>query len=182
MHPARPGRRVALTGLLGLAAGLPALGGCTAVPVQTFADLAAARRAIDALSAPGVRKAGGFTLAQMLHHAAQSVEFSIDGFPQAYSTLFRHTAGSAAWAWFDTRGAMQHDLSEPIPGAPPLAEFAAAEALPAAAQRLHGALARFEAHRGALAPHFAYGSLDKPQYLRAHLMHLANHWTEVTSA
>lgn len=28
---------------------------------------------------------------------------------------------------------------------------------------------------GTLAPHFAYGELDKPQYTRAHLMHLADH-------
>ena len=41
------------------------------------------------------------------------------------------------------------------------------------------ALAAFDAHTGALQPHFAYGALSKPQYLRAHLMHLAHHWTEV---
>ena len=28
----------------------------------------------------------------------------------------------------------------------------------------------------ALAPHFAYGALNKAAYTRAHLMHLANHW------
>ena len=40
------------------------------------------------------------------------------------------------------------------------------------------ALRAFEAHAGPLAPHFAYGALDKPSYARAHLMHLANHWQE----
>ena len=39
-----------------------------------------------------------------------------------------------------------------------------------------------EAHTGPLAPHFAYGALDKTQYTRAHLMHLANHWTELVRA
>jgi hypothetical protein len=38
------------------------------------------------------------------------------------------------------------------------------------------ALRAFERHAGTLAPHFAYGALDKPAYTRAHLMHLANHW------
>jgi hypothetical protein len=37
------------------------------------------------------------------------------------------------------------------------------------------AFARFN---GTLRPHFAYGELTKPQYERAHLMHLANHWTQ----
>ena len=41
------------------------------------------------------------------------------------------------------------------------------------------ALQRFDAHTGALQPHFAYGPLDKPAYIRAHLMHLANHWSLV---
>ena len=42
-------------------------------------------------------------------------------------------------------------------------------------------LRAFDAHTGALAPHFAYGALDKPDYLRAHLMHLANHWQEMAA-
>jgi hypothetical protein len=45
--------------------------------------------------------------------------------------------------------------------------------------RLLSALKDFEAHQGALKPHFAYGNLSREQYTRAHLMHLANHWTEI---
>ena len=41
------------------------------------------------------------------------------------------------------------------------------------------ALQSFERHAGTLMPHFAYGSLGKADYTRAHLMHLANHWAEV---
>jgi hypothetical protein len=74
---------------------------------------------------------------------------------------------------------MGHALDEPIPGAPALD---ATTALDAAIARALVALRRFEAHAGALKPHFAYGELDKAQYTRAHLMHLANHWTEVVSA
>ena len=39
------------------------------------------------------------------------------------------------------------------------------------------ALAAFDAWSGPLKPHVAYGELDKAQYTRAHLMHLADHWT-----
>ena len=73
---------------------------------------------------------------------------------------------------------MSHSLSEPIPGAP---DIAAGQALDAAADRLLAALRAFEAHAGPLAPHFAYGALDKPDYTRAHLMHLANHWQEMAA-
>ncbi len=151
----------------------PLLAACGGGEIRTFATLAQARAAIEGL-AKGWRHTGAFTLAQMLEHAAQSVEFSLRGFPQAKSALFQRTLGAAAWAVFDARGAMTHGLDEPIPGAPALTL-----ALDEAIARVLQALSDFEAHEGKLAPHFAYGALDKAQYTRAHLMHLANHWNEV---
>jgi len=144
-------------------------------PVVTFPNLAAARAAVQA-AAGGWRASGTWNMAQVLNHAAQSVEYSLNGFPEMKSALFRHTVGAAAFTVFDSRGAMSHSLDEPIPGAPVLA---AGDALEPAIARLLKALQDFENHTGALAPHFAYGALDKAQYTRAHLMHLANHWTLV---
>jgi hypothetical protein len=159
--------------------GVPAasLAACSPGPVQTFADLASAMKAIDGL-ASGHKKSGAWSLAQMLHHAAQSVEYSLSGFPEMKSGVFRATVGNAAFAMFDARGKMSHALDEPIPGAPALDKDAP---LPAAIERALAALRAFEAHTGALKPHFAYGALDKTQYTRAHLMHLANHWNEVST-
>ena len=97
-------------GLLLAMAALP-LAACGPAPLQGIADFAAARKAIESL-ATGWRSAGAFNLAQMLNHAAQSVEFSLRGFPELKSAVFRLTVG----------------------------------------------------------------------YTRAHLMHLANHWTELVRA
>lgn len=154
------------------------LQGCSAGAVQTFPSLDAARTALKALLQPGSswRASGAWNLPQVLNHAAQSVEYSLNGFPEMKSAAFRHTVGSAAFAVFDSRGTMSHSLDEPIPGAPALD---AAATLQPAVQRLLKALQDFENHSGAFAPHFAYGELDKAQYTRAHLMHLANHWTLV---
>jgi hypothetical protein len=71
---------------------------------------------------------------------------------------------------------MNHDLAEPIPGAPDIAQ---GQPLPAAVDHAITALQAFEQYTGVLAPHFAYGDLDKANYTRAHLMHFANHWQEV---
>ncbi|RZU00511.1 DUF1569 domain-containing protein [Rivibacter subsaxonicus] len=168
--------------LLGVAALLPLTGlaGCApAEAVRDFPTLASAQAAIERASAGGLKSSGAWTLAQVLTHAAQSIEFSMSGFPELKPELFRATLGRAAFAFFDARGAMRHALDEPIPGAP---ELNPQTALPAAAARCLDSLRRFEAHTGALAPHFAYGALDKAQYTRAHLMHLANHWTEIGPA
>ncbi len=161
-----------------LAAAPTVLPGCAVSEVKTFPTVASAMKAIEGL-ATGWRSTGAWTLAQMLEHAAQSVEYSLRGFPEMKSGLFRATVGRAAFAVFDSRGQMDHGLAEAIPGAPPIA---AGAALDAAIQRAMKSLRDFEAHSGALAPHFAYGALDKAQFTRAHLMHLANHWAEVVRA
>lgn len=158
-----------------LAAASAPLAACGAAQVKTFPTLASASTAIESL-ARGYQHSGAWTLAQMLNHAAQSIDYSIDGFPELRSALFRKAVGSVAFAVFQARGKMGHTLNEPLPGAPALDPQAPLE--PAIASAL-AALRRFENHTGALAPHFAYGELDKAQYTRAHLMHLANHWTEV---
>ncbi len=155
-----------------------ALTGCAAAEVRTFPTIASARAAIEGL-ASGWKATGAWTLAQFLEHAAQSIEYSIAGFPQPNSALFQATAGAAAWAFFDARGSMRHALDEPIPGAPAIARDAP---LPQAIVRVLAALAAFESHTGPPKPHFAYGTLDKPQYTRAHLMHLADHWQQLQRA
>lgn len=160
-----------------IVAALP-LAACSVAEVRTFPTLEAARTAIASLGARD-RTDGAWPLPKVLHHLAQSIEYSIDGYPELKSALFRSAIGSVAFAVFEARGKMGHSLVEPIPGAPALDEAAPLESAKA---RLLASLQRFEAHAGELAPHFAYGALDKPQYLRAHLMHLANHWTEVVRA
>ena len=143
-------------------------------------NLADARRWLDQLSAArDARATGAWPLPAVLEHLAQSIEMGMDGYPQPRSALFQRTAGAAAFAFFDWRGRMAHGLDEPIPGAPALNLQAA---LAPAVARLHAAIGRFERHTGALAPHFAYGRLDKAQYSRAHSLHIANHQDEIVRA
>ncbi|MFK7849224.1 MAG: DUF1569 domain-containing protein [Rhodothermales bacterium] len=117
-----------------------------------------------------------FSIPQTLVHCAQSIEFSMTGFPEPKSALFQKTVGSAAFGIFSMRGRMSHDLSEPIPGASTLSpEITAEQAL----QRLRNAIDRFVASQSALKPHFAYGKLTRTEYELAHAMHLANHFSAI---
>src|SRR5689334_3419236 len=67
-----------------------------------------------------VKTLGAWPLGAVLEHLAQSVEMSMDGFPQSKSALFQKTAGQAAFGVFRWRGRMSHGLADPIPGAPAL--------------------------------------------------------------
>ena len=140
-----------------------------------FGSLDQALRELDRLTqAPTLKSATAWTLPQTLVHCAQSIEYSITGFPQSKSPLFQSTAGSLAFKAFSWRGRMRHDLAEPIPGAPALAaDIAAATAL----ARLRQAIVDFHQTSQPLRPHFAYGDLSKAEYEQAHAMHLANHFS-----
>jgi hypothetical protein len=146
---------------------------------ERFASIAAALNTLAQLKIAAPRMTGTWDVAHVLHHTAQSIGFSMVGFPALKPAWFRATLGSYAFALFNARGAMSHDLTEPIPGAPAIAQ---GQPLIPAVDHAIAALRAFDAHTGALQPHFAYGTLDKPDYTRAHLMHLANHWNEAAFA
>lgn len=148
-----------------------------APPEASIRTLGAARRWLERVeSSNNLRTTGAWPISTVLQHLAQSIEMSMDGYPQPRSALFQHTVGSGAFAFFKWRGRMSHSLSEPIPGAPPL--IASAERA-AAIARLRAAIARFEGYGGELRPHFAYGALDKSDYALAHSLHIGNHQEEI---
>lgn len=128
-------------------------------------------RAVDALPA-SARATGAWTLPQVLSHCAQSITFSVSGFPSLRSGLFRATVGRIAARAFLRRGYLEHDLAAPIPGAPaPRSDLS----LDAAKQELRDAIRAFREHSGPLAPHFAYGAVPRADYEKLHAMHAADH-------
>ena len=114
----------------------------------------------------------GWTPTEVFNHCAQSIEYSMEGYPQLKPAWFRNSVGPVAFAVFSARGAMRHPLDQPIPGAPAIDSPVAVSA---ALARLQQAFARFAAHQGALQPHFAYGELSHAEYAEAHVLHLYNH-------
>jgi len=136
-------------------------------------DFDAVLAGLDALpraSLPAVVE--GRTLAQALLHAAQGIEYSMQGFPQPKPRWFQLTVGALAFWVFRRRGWMSHDRRAPVPGEPPPpADADEAQAL----ARLRAAIAAFRAWPGPWSPHFAYGALDRAGHEQAHAMHLADH-------
>lgn len=123
-----------------------------------------------------LQKQGAWNLFQMFTHLAQSVEFSMTGYPEHKSELFKQTVGSVAFSAFQSKKQMAHNLGEVIPGAPELLQEGDIQA---AAQRFRQSLVDFARFEQPLHPHFAYGPLTKVQYEAAHVMHFNNHLKEV---
>jgi Protein of unknown function (DUF1569) len=155
-------------------AGLAQTGLCRYPKVQSLDD---ALRWLDKMEkAAGAKTTGAWPLAAVLEHLSQSIEMSLNGFPAPNSALFQNTVGAAAFGVFKWRGRMLHTLSDPIPDAPALSQQGDWKA---AAGRLRTAVQTFQAHAGALKPHFAYGNLSKADYAMAHSFHIANHQDEI---
>lgn len=127
----------------------------------------------DVLAAlPGAQvPAGGWTLGQVLTHCAQSIEFSLSGFPKQKGWLVRSVIGPIVMRRALARGSMSHGLTAEIPGAPALGDPTPEQGM----SRLKAAIDAFRAHQGPLAPHFAYGPVSREHYEALHAMHLADH-------
>ncbi len=143
--------------------------------VQSLDDV---MRWLDKLDrASQVQSSTAWKMSAVLEHMAQSVDMSMDGFPEPKSALFQATLGTAAFAVFRLRGKMSHGLTEPIPGAPVLPQ---SDDVKPGIARLRHAVQRFQAYAGPLRPHFAYGALSRVDFALAHTLHIANHQDEIT--
>ncbi len=177
------GAAVVVAAGLGMGLALRPPGSRTAARVQTLAQARAWVQSLGALPAAAMRQ--GWPLAAVLEHLAQSIEFSMSGFPEPKPAWFQTTVGAAAFAAFKANSRMRHGLTEPIPGAPALAHLQtgipanAAQAIATTSARLLAAISAFEAHTGPLKPHFAYGFLSKPDHALAHALHMDNHLDEL---
>lgn len=157
-------------------------GGFWALPTGTAPaarSLDGARRVLAGLQGKALVSVQGWTPAEVFNHCAQSIEYSMDGYPELKPAWFRRSVGPVAFAVFSARGAMRHPLTEAIPGAAPLAEPVSQDA---ALERLQAAFERFAAHSGELKPHFAYGTLSHADYAAAHVLHLYNHLSLIRPA
>ena len=114
---------------------------------------------------------GPWTLAQTLHHCAESIESSLTGYPRLKPAIVRATIGALVKRRFLGRGAMRHNLAAPLPGGPPPTDGPPDEAV----ARLRRAIDAFARHDGPLAPHPVYGACTKAEYDALHAMHIADH-------
>ncbi len=132
--------------------------------MRTFDEVLAHLPTVEKSSTPGL----GWALA----HCAQSLEFSVTGFPTQKPAWFQQTIGRVVLGRFLKKGAMSHDVEAAIPGAADVPrDTSAADG----AQRLRAAIALFRGHSGPLAPHVVYGKVDRVGCESVHSMHIANH-------
>ena len=113
-----------------------------------------------------------WNLSQTIQHCAQTIGYSVTGYPKLKPRAYRATVGALGKRVFLARGRMRHPLGAEIDGAPPLDP---ALAVTEAVARLTDAVRRFSAHRSSHAEHPAYGACTHEQFNALHTMHLLEH-------
>ena len=88
--------------------------GVSAVARSKEYDLSGLLQELQALNGQRLRSGTAWSVSEVFQHCAQSIRGSMDGYPQHYSSLFKHTAGSAALAVFRAAGSMRHNLTDRI--------------------------------------------------------------------
>lgn len=147
--------------------------------ILKMASLPEALSSTEALvSKRGFAVGGAWSFSQVLLHCAQSIEYSMTGYPRLKPWLVRATVGRLALALLLKRGYMRHDVSAPIPGAPAIEPT---PDLTQALQKLRRSCDAFRSFERQLSPHFLLGPMSKQQYERLHAMHVADHLSAITS-
>jgi len=142
-----------------------------------LANLDEALFEIDLIEAnPPVEMQQEWTLYKVLHHLAQSCEYSMTGYPELQPAAVQAVAKLVFDTYVD-QGFMTHDLGAPVPGAPAIPDSGL---LAPAFARLRRAIYSFQAFTGELHPHFAYGELTREEWELAHSFHMADHFTFLT--
>jgi hypothetical protein len=120
---------------------------------------------------------GGWNLSQTVQHCAQSIGYSVTGYPALKPAWLRATVGRVVKTVFLKRGTMKHSLDAPLEGAPPLdPTMPTGEAI----SRLKSSIDTFTAHSGPHRPHPVYGECTHEEYAKLHTMHLEEHLPGLT--
>lgn len=143
----------------------------------TLKNLDEALVELDKLAQSQDTKTVNWSVYRVLHHCAQTIEYSMTGYPVQKNKLLQWTIGKLAIGKFLRQGYMKHNLAAPVPGAPAVvAEGTPAEGI----ALLKNTIEKFQNFNAPLQPHLLFGQLTKTQYNQYFAMHIADHFSELS--
>lgn len=115
-------------------------------------------------------------ISEICQHCAQTINYSITGYPVMKAPFIRNTIGKIAYRKFKRQGFMSHSLTAHVPGGDQLeVELSPQNSI----QKLLDTIETFQKYTGALKPHLLFGNLTKAEYDQYFAMHIADHLNEL---
>lgn len=118
-----------------------------------------------------------WSLSEICLHCAQTIDYSISGYPQLKPVIIRATVGRLAIRKFLGQGYMKHNLSAPVPGGQAFKED---KSISEGMDELFSAIQRFRDYNGEFKLHLLFGKLSKEEYDSYFAMHIADHLSELS--
>ena len=141
-----------------------------------LSSLADARRELLKISEIDNVKSENWSPYKIFVHCAQTIEYSMTGYPVMKSKVLRYTIGKIAIKKFIGQGFMKHDLAAPVPGAPVIEDVGTVKE---GVEILINAIKKFEAFNKELSPHLMFGKLSKNDYDQYFSFHIEDHLSEL---
>ncbi len=117
----------------------------------------------------------GWSLYKTLLHCAQTIEFSMSGYPKLKPLIIRRTVGRIVLKKFLKNNKMKHDLTAPVPGAAEIAdEGNISEAVAVSVKTIDD----FMSYSGQYKEHLLFGKLSKKEYDEYFTLHYADHFSD----
>ncbi len=117
-----------------------------------------------------------WNISEICLHCAQTIQYSMTGYPKMKPLLIRVTIGKLAIKKFLRQGFMKHDLTAHVPGSNPIDTTLSKEE---SIDELMKTIRKFESFHGTLKPHLLFGNLTKEDYGTYFAMHIADHLNEL---
>lgn len=141
-----------------------------------FSSLDEAERELKRLKTAKNIRCPGWNVCEICLHCAQTIEYSITGYPVMKPALLRNTIGKLAIKKFLRQGYMKHDLMAHVPGGTKI--VATGDPL-TCIETLLDTIQNFKNYEGELKPHLLFGRLSKSDYDKYFAMHIAEHLSEL---
>jgi hypothetical protein len=142
-----------------------------------FSSLSEAKIKLLELSKSNDIKTSKWSFYKILLHCAQTIEYSMKGYPELKPKILQLTIGKIAVNKFLKQGFMKHNLTTPVPGSPEISDNGDEKI---AIEALISIIDKFIKYDAELYPHLLFGNLSKYKYDNYFAMHIADHLSEVT--
>lgn len=155
-------------------------GGCMGLLVGKNGDeelsIDFALKTLDKFSNTTIVHLGQWNPYQILTHCAQSVEYSMSGYPEHDSDLFKNTVGTLVFSFFSPR----KNVSWVNGSCSGSASYRNQRRFNKCVGSIRESLDGFSRLPREVRTTFSYGQLTKEEFTIAHVIHLNNHLEELT--
>lgn len=134
------------------------------------------REQLNQLNEDDIKVKTDWSMYHTLVHCAETIEYSMNGYPEMKPAFLRATVGKLAIKKFLRQGYMKHSLVADVAGGRKIKEDGSFEE---GKNILLSMIDEFLNYKGKFAPHLLFGNLSREEYDQYFVLHIQDHFSEL---